>query len=228
MQLVEQIQPDQHHQDVKTQYLKYRVGRIKHQYWLWNRKRTIKLVDWYDALILKNCQPGRTAFFASAGYYLQDIWSNIDSIEIHPVVHRFCPDCIVVSDRQQLASTVTDCYDNFAVVNSRADHWVTVDGLAEHLNNYAKILNPGARVFYSFRDTQIIFNRLTVDHTQYFLNWANSLSVYGFELVWHDVQFAVKEKDHNGCYDGLENPDTTNGNLKFWFVYKGKPWTVIT
>lgn len=31
----------------------------------------------------------------------------------------------------------------------------------------------------------------------------------------------------NGYYDQLENPDTTNGNLKFWFVYKGDPWQPI-
>jgi hypothetical protein len=228
MQLVEQIQPDQHRQDFKTQYIKYRVGRLKHQYWLWNRKRTHKLVDWYDAAIIKNCQPGRTAFFSSAGYYLQDIWGNVDSIELHPVTKKFYSGCIVVSGRQNLDLQVPHRYDNFAVVNNRADHWVTVDGLTEHMINYSKILNPGARVFYSFRDTQIIFNRLTVNHQQYFLDWACGLTARGFELIWHDLQFAVKTPDDNGCYDGLENPDTTNGNLKFWFVYKGTPWTVVT
>jgi hypothetical protein len=228
MQLIEQIYPDQHSQDFKTQYIKYRVGRLKHQYWLWNRKRDHKQVDWYDALILKNCQPGRTAFFSSAGYYLQEIWPEIDSIEMHPVTTKFCPSCILVHSRNNLYSQLGCRYDNFAVVNNRADHWVSVAGLTAHLINYADILNTGARVFYSFRDTQIIFNRLTVDHQQYFLDWAHSLTKHGFKLVWHDTQFAVKQKDHNGCYDGLENPDTTNGNLKFWFVYKGTPWTVTT
>lgn len=228
MQLVEQIQPGHHREDFKTQYIKYRVGRLKHQYWLWNRKRANKLVDWYDALIIKNCQPGRTAFFSSAGYYLRDIWGNIDSIELHSITKKFYNDCIVVSSRRSLETEVLYKYDNFAVVNNRGDHWVTVEGLTDHLINYSKILNPGARVFYSFRDTQIIFNRLTVDHRQYFLHWAHSLKQHGFDLVWHDLQFAVKIPDHNGCYDGLENPDTTNGNLKFWFVYKGTPWTVIT
>ena len=54
-----------------------------------------------------------------------------------------------------------------------------------------------------------------------------SLETIGLTLVWHDIQFAKKEKDPVGNYDGLENPDTTNGNLKFWFVYKGKPWVLI-
>jgi len=228
MQLVEQIQPNNHRQDFKTQYIKYRVGRIKHQYWLWNRKRVNKMINWYDAAIIKNCQLGRTAFFSSAGYYLRDIWPTIDSIELHQITKKFCNDCIVVSSRHCLETEVPHKYDNFAVVNNRGDHWVTIDGLTEHLINYSKILNLGARVFYSFRDTQIIFNRLTTDHRQYFLNWANSLAGQGFELVWSDLQFAVKEKDGAGVYDGLENPDTTNGNLKFWFVYKGTPWTVIT
>jgi len=227
MQLLEQIHPEQHSQNFKTQYIKYRVGRLKHQYWLWNRKRGRKRVDWYDALILKNCQPGRTAFFSSAGYYLQEIWPNIDSIELYPVTKKFCPSCILVNSRNNLYSQVGHRYDNFAVVNNRADHWVSASGLTAHLIDYADLLNPGARVFYSFRDTQIIFNRLIVDQRQYFLDWAHSLIEHGFELVWHDIQFAVKQKDHNGCYDGLENPDTTNGNLKFWFVYKGKKWNTI-
>jgi len=49
--------------------------------------------------------------------------------------------------------------------------------------------------------------------------------ILGLELVWHSVDFTKKLPDSNGYYDQLENPDTTNGNLKFWFVYKGTPWT---
>ena len=88
-------------------------------------------------------------------------------------------------------------------------------------------MNEGGRLFFSYRDTQIQYNRLTVDHYQYFLNWAQSLHSIGLTLVWHDIQFRKKETDGNGNYDGLENPDTTNGNLKFWFVYKGQSWTPL-
>jgi hypothetical protein len=62
----------------------------------------------------------------------------------------------------------------------------------------------------------------------FFLDWAKRLeSECGLELVWHDINFKKKVPDGNGYYDMLENPDTTNGNLKFWFVYKGKPWTPV-
>lgn len=224
MQLVEKLIAIDHKTDFKTRYIKYRVGRLKHQYWLWNRNRSDKIIDKYDAMILKNCQPGTTAFFASAGYYLKDIWPEIDNIETHAVVKEFYPDSLLVSNRQNLSIELDCKYDNFAVVNNRGDHWVDSAGLTQHLRNYSTILTPGARLFYSFRDTQIQFNRLTVDHRDYFFSWAIGLKLHGFELVWHDIKFAVKEKDGAGNYDGLENPDTVNGNLKFWFVYQGEPW----
>lgn len=227
MRLVEQIHTQEHNHKFRTRYMKYRAGRLKHQYWLWNRKHQHKKIDAYDAAILANCQPGNTAFFASAGYYLRDIWPDIDSIELHAVVKEFYPDAIVVSDRARLEQQVPRRYDNFAVVNNRADHWVSLDGLSGHLANYCSILNPGARMFYSFRDTQIHFHRLKVEAVSYFVDWARSLESIGLALVWHDVKFAEKLKDPLGRYDGFENPDTTNGNLKFWFVYRGTPWQVI-
>ena len=211
----------------KTQYIRYRIGRLKHQYWLWNRKRQDQaLVDEYDYKIISNCQPGTTVFFTSAGYYLKDIFPEIQVIETHPVVKTFYPDAYICDDRLKLSSVVPFKADNFAVVNNRGDHWVTIDGLTEHLKNYSTIMNPGCRVFYSFRDTQIHVNRLTVDLEQHFLDWAKSLEALGFLLVWNSIDFKKKQADSNGYYDLAEMPDTTNGNLKFWFVYKGEPWTV--
>jgi len=227
MRLVEQIHTQEHKEDFQTRYIKYRAGRLKHQYWLWNRKRTKKIIDEYDAAILKNCKPGSIAFFASAGYYLREIWPHIDSIEMHPVVKEFYSDVILVTSRGNLQTEVSTRYDNFAVVNNRGDHWVDTTGLTQHLQDYTQILNPGARVFYSFRDTQIQYNRLKVDSVEYFLSWANSLTDIGLTLVWSDINFKKKIKDGAGNYDAFENPDTTNGNLKFWFVYKGLPWTKI-
>jgi len=212
--------------DWKTQYIRYRLGRLKHQYWLWNRKNPDQaLIDEYDYAILRNCQPGRTVFFASAGYYLKDIWPEIESVEMHPVVKTFYPDVHLCSQREQLKNLPWRA-DNFAVVNNRADHWVTVDGLTVHLAHYCAAMNPGCRVFYSFRDTQIHINRLTTDMESLFLNWAQSLESMGLQLVWHSIGFDRKVPDQHGHYDQLENPDTTNGNLKFWFVYKGTPWSI--
>lgn len=226
MQLVEQIHQQEHRTDFKTRYIKYRAGRLKHQYWLWNRKRTQKVVDDYDAFILKNCQPGKIGFFASGGYYLKEIWNEIDSIEMHSVVQEFYPDVLYVASRQQMAQTIPYKYKNFAVVNNRGDHWVSTQGLTEHISHYIKVLEPNARLFYSFRDTQIHYNRLTTDSEQYFLDWAKSLESLGLYLAWHSVDFRKKTKDGAGNYDLMENPDTLNGNIKFWFSYQGKPWTI--
>lgn len=225
MRLVEQIDRRELKSDFCTRYMQYRAGRLKHQYWLWNRRSAVKKVDRYDAMIIKNCQPGRTAFFCSGGYYLKDIWPEIDSLEMHAVVTEFYPNVLLVRSRDCLKD-IQHKYDNFAVVNNRGDHWVDVDGLTGHLVNYSQALNHGARLFYSFRDTQIHYNRLKIDGRSHFLSWARSLSGIGLELVWHDIQFPKKQADENGCYDPYENPDTINGNLKFWFVYKGSPWTI--
>ena len=227
MQLVEKIITADHKTDFKTRYVKYRAGRLKHQYWLWNRKSQNKVVDEYDARILKNCQAGKTAFFASAGYYLKDIWPAIDSIEMHAVVSEFYSDIIFTESRQQLPQVVPYHYDNFAVVNNRGDHWVDVDGLTDHIRNYSTVMNSGCRFFYSFRDTQIHVNRLTIDLECHYLDWAHSLQNIGFDLVWHSINFKRKVPDQNGYYDQLENPDTTNGNLKFWFVYNGQSWDIV-
>lgn len=214
--------------DWRTQYIRYRLGRLKHQYWLWNRKHPDNfLIDQYDHSILKNCQPGNTVFFSSSGYYLKDIWPEITVVEQFPVVKTFYKDVIICEDRADLSKALPVPADNFVVVNNRADMWVNVDGIAEHLDHYTKVMNPGCRVFYSFRDTQMHVNRLNTDMEKHFYTWAMSLKDrLGLELVWHDINFKRKQPDANGYYDMLENPDTTNGNLKFWFVYKGDPWNI--
>jgi hypothetical protein len=215
--------------DWKTLYRRYRLGRLKHSYWLKNRKNKEKVyIDEYDYKILLNCQPGHTLFFSSAGYYLKDIYPEITVVEQFDVVKTFYPDVIICPDRSALQSIVPNKVDNFAMVNNRAEMWTTVDGLTEHLSHYVKIMNPGCRVFYSFRDTQMYVNRLTTDLYYHFLNWAQSLEhKLGLTLSWYDVQFPKKEPNELGNYDLFENPDTTNGNLKFWFTYKGKPWKIV-
>jgi len=209
--------------DWKTQYRRYRTGRLKHQYWLENRRSSTALVDEYDYSILQNCQPGHTVFFSSAGYYLKDIWPEITVVEMFPVVQTFYPNSIYVEDRSQICSRVAPI-DNFACVNNRAEMWCTVDGLTQHFEHYVKAFNPGCRVFYSFRDTQMWVNRLTTDLEDHFLSWAHGLHKLGLRLVWHSIEFPRKVPADDGSYNLLENPDTTNGNLKFWFEYQGNDW----
>jgi hypothetical protein len=216
--------------DWKTQYIRYRLGRLKHQYWLWNRKNTTRaIIDQYDHAIIKNCQSGKTVFFASAGYYMRDIFTDVEVVEMHPVVQTFYPEAYICTDRAELSSVLPFKADNFAVVNNRADIWTELENVTMYCDYYTKAMSPGCRFFYSFRDTQISgLNRLTTDMESHFLNWAKSLQQsLGLTLVWHSIDFSKKTPDHNGYYDQLENPDTTNGNLKFWFVYQGDAWIPI-
>ena len=229
MKIIESFDQSTIKDDWKTLYIRYRLGRLKHQYWLWNRKNAgPALVDEYDYSILKNCQQGNTVFFASAGYYLKDIWPDIQVVEMHKVVKTFYNDVSICNNRSDLASVVPNKADNFAVVNNRGDIWTEIENITGYCAEYVKVMNPGCRFFYSFRDTQISdLNRLTTDMEKFFLDWALSLEkLLGLKLVWHDINFKKKIADSNGYYDQLENPDTTNGNLKFWFVYKGDPWDI--
>lgn len=211
--------------DWRTQYRRYRTGRLKHQYWLENRKSNTALVDEYDYQILKNCQPGHTVFFSSAGYYLKDIWPEITVVELYPIVQTFYPNSVYIDHRSKLAEQVAPI-DNFACVNNRSEMWCTVDGLTEHFKHYTKAFRTGCRVFYSFRDTQMWVNRLTVDLEDHFLSWAHGLAKLDLRLVWHSIELPRKFPDQNGSYNCLENPDTTNGNLKFWFEYQTNKWSV--
>jgi hypothetical protein len=214
-------------QDWKTLYIRYRIGRLRHQYWLWNRKNTDRfLIDSYDKFILENCQSGTTVFYASSGYYLKDLFPEIEVIEQHSIVSSFRPD-VTISDRAGLKDLSIRA-DNFAVVNNRADQGYTISERNQNINHYTEIMNPGCRFFYSFRDTQIpILNRLKIDMEKYWLDWARSLlESHGLALSWHSIQFPKKQPDSHGNYNTLENPDSTNGNIKFIFVYCGNPFDI--
>ena len=195
------------------------MGRLKHQLWLENRKNKNKFViDEYDHFIVRNLRPGNTCAFGSAGYYLDEVIEDLTVVEQWPIVKKFYPKCHIITDRSEIS--YLGKFDNFIVNNNRGDLWETAEGLTKHVMHYTNAMAVGCLFFYSFRDTQIHYNRLTLDHNDYFLSWAHGLTNMGLNLLWHDIKFAVKVKDGEGNYDGFENPDTTNGNIKFVFQFK--------
>jgi len=208
--------------DFKTRYIKFRLGRIKHQLWLNNRKSEHKVLYEEDKKILDKCQNGTTAIFDSAGYYIKDLFPshNIDVIESNPVVQAFYPDCIIC-ERKDLVN-LDKAYDNFIVTNARSDHWVNMDTMGEYFKIYTTVMNKGCRFFYSFRDTQILgFNRLKINMEKFFLDWANNLhQTHGLKLIDHNIMFPKKIKYADSGFNLEENPDTTNGNIKFAFIFE--------
>jgi hypothetical protein len=206
-------------------YIRYRLGRLKHEFWLKNRKsKTEIIVDSYDWFILNNLKPGNTCMFGSAGYYVDQLVENLTVVEQWSVVKGFYPNAVIIKDRKDFGQLYPDTFDNFVVINNRGEHWSGRDGLISHIGNYVKSMRPGCVFFYSFRDTQIdSWNRLTVDHYDYFYEIAEIVKQkYGLNLLWHDIQFAHKEllPPNFNEYDIFENPDTTNGNIKFVFQYQ--------
>jgi len=217
-------------QSFKKQYIKYRVGRIKHELWLKNRKAFDNiLVEKYDWFIINNLKPGKTCFFCSAGYYLEKLVDNLVVIENSEIVKHFYPNAFIINDRTKLSEKFNNTFDNFVVNNNRGDHWGDgIESIKNYIGEYTACLKSGGLLFYSFRDTQIPnWNRLTKDHYDYFYNFAKTLKKqYDLNLIWHDIKFAEKVKDASGNYDMLENPDTSNGNIKFVFQYQKNNWVI--
>ena len=111
------------------------------------------------------------------------------------------------------------------MINNRSDLWTTlypndegIPCLQSYFIEYKKAMKPGCKFFYSFRDTQIPgWNRLSIDHYEYFYKFAIDCKDIGLNLQWHDIQFANKIQRDDGSYDIMENPDSTNGNIKLMF-----------
>lgn len=210
------IDTDQHN------YRRYRMGRLKHELWLRNRKNKNEIViDEYDKFIIDKLQEGKTCIFGSAGYYLEELIPNLTVIEQWPIVKTFYPKAQIINDRSEIAKINGRIFDNFIVVNNRGDIWCELSVVENHISKYVKAMKPNCLFFYSFRDTQIVdWNRLTIDHNVYFETFAKYIEkTYNLKLLWKDIKFITKIKDGNGNYDILENPDTTNGNIKFLFQY---------
>lgn len=208
----------------KHEYIRFRMGRLKHQMWLWNRKRKdAVIIDTHDHFVVRNLKPGATCVFGSAGYYLEDLIDDLTVVEQWDIVKKFYPKAIIVKDRNQLAAQTNRMFDNFVVINNRGDIWCDLATVKQHVTHYTSVMNPGCRFFYSFRDTQIVnWNRLKNDHHEYFYQFGKELEELGLNLIWYDIKFADKTPAGDGSYDMLENPDTTNGNIKFMFEYKTK------
>lgn len=126
----------------RTQYLRFRMGRLKHRYWLTNRKRTDEfIIDSYDHFILHKLRTGPTTIFGSAGYYLEDVIEDLHVVEMHPVVKTFYPQAIIVKDRSEIKNRVPKSA-NFIVNNNRLDHWMpTVEDLNCNIQSYVDCCN---------------------------------------------------------------------------------------
>jgi len=226
----------------KHNYLRFRFGRLKHNFWLKSRKSKHTIyVDAYDNFILQNLKSGKTCYFGSAGYYLDGAINDLTVIEQFPIVKAFYPKAVIVKDRTEIFDHFPKTFDNFVVVNNRADIWTSLydsvdagfdldkPSVEDHVRHYIKSMKDGCIFFYSFRDTQIVnWNRISTDHYDYFYNFALYLKKYGLNLLWHDIKFAKKEKQPDGSYDIMENPDTLNGNLKFIFQYNDNSHVIDT
>lgn len=196
--------------DKKTAYLRYRVSKIKHELWLKSRKSNKVYLTLYDNYILGKLQPGATAIFGSAGYFLEDCVEDLTVIESQEIVKSFYPKAVIVKDRQEIGTLFPNKFNNFIVTNNRSDLWVDTNGLCSYIEQYKKSMQQDCLFFYSLRDTQFTpWNRLKINHYEMFVGVAKEIEKLGFKCLESQMDFA------DG--DGNENPDTTNGNIKYLF-----------
>jgi len=196
--------------DKKTAYLRYRVSKIKHELWLKSRKSNKVYLTSYDNYILGKLQPGATAIFGSAGYFLEDCVEDLTVIESQEIVKSFYPKAVIVKDRQEIGTLFPNKFNNFIVTNNRSDLWVDTNGLCSYIEQYKKSMQQDCLFFYSLRDTQFTpWNRLKINHYEMFVGVAKEIEKLGFKCLESQMDFA------DG--DGNENPDTTNGNIKYLF-----------
>jgi hypothetical protein len=196
----------------RERYLRYRTDKIKHSLWLKTRKSNTNFITEYDNYILKKLQPGKTAIFNSTGYSLEHCIEDLTVIEEQPIVKKFYPKAIIVNDRNDIAHMFPNYFDNFVITNNRSDSWVKADILCSYMAEYRKSMKNDCLFFYSMRDTMFTvppFNRLKVNHYDLFVDLAQKIEKVGFKCCESTIDFA------NG--DGNENPDTTNGNIKYLF-----------
>ena len=194
----------------KIDYLKYRTGKIKHELWLKSRKSDSVYITSYDQCILDNLQEGSTGIFGSAGYFLEDCVEDLTVMEKEPIVKKFYPKAIIVKEREDIGRLYPKHFNNFIVTNNRSDMWCDSKGLIKHIKNYQQAMAPDCLFIYSIRDTQFTpWNRLKINHYKMFVDLAKQIEQIGFKCQQTQIDFA------NG--DGNENPDTTNGNIRYIF-----------
>jgi hypothetical protein len=194
----------------KIAYLKYRTNKIKHELWLRSRKSNNVYITSYDQHILDHLGPGPTAIFGSAGYYLEDCVDDLTVIEKDSIVKKFYPKAVIVDNREDIGKLFPARFKNFIVTNNRSDMWCDAQGLKAHIEKYRTAMAPDCLFFYSIRDTQFTpWNRLKINHYKMFVDLAKQIENIGFECLQTQIDLA------NG--DGNENPDTTNGNIRYIF-----------
>jgi len=131
-------------------------------------------------------------------------------IESQEIVKSFYPKAVIVKDRQEIGTLFPNKFNNFIVTNNRSDLWVDTNGLCSYIEQYKKSMQQDCLFFYSLRDTQFTpWNRLKINHYEMFVGVAKEIEKLGFKCLESQMDFA------DG--DGNENPDTTNGNIKYLF-----------
>lgn len=203
----------------RNQYVAFRAEHPKHMYYLANRKQPEVCLDLYDQYILEHLVPGTTMAFDAAGYYLEEVVSDLIVVERMDIVKVWYPKCLVTTDPASLTH-LHGKINNLIINNTLMLKWKTLEQWTEWWTHNSKLLAPGAQIFCSFRDNRIMRNRLTVNFRSMLTQWLADMEQHGFQVIDYSYDPCVVDDSVTDFRCAGEITDTTNGNLKIHWQYE--------
>ena len=203
----------------KTNYIRWRFSKAKHNYYVKNRRSNNIVLDNYDKYIVENLKPGKTFTYDSAGYYLDPVVDNLTVIELVPIVSIWYPRVVIETDRGSVDHLYNQA-DNFIIINTVRLRWKTFNEYTEYWKYQSRFFKPGAHIFFSFRDIFIFHNRLKYKFSDLLGSWLNSMEDNGFKLI-NLSHTLINTTDQMQDYTHLQEiDDLINGNVKIHWEYQ--------
>lgn len=174
-----------------------------------NKNKKIKKCDTWSKYILTNLVPGNTIVYNCGGLYFTDFHEDITVVENKPCpVYTnkkiYTPNQLSVNKKFNnliLINPITIKY-NFSISNFLTIASNTRGGNIPCLVNWLK---PENRIFLSFSDWMLYFDRLRYSVTDMVKMQVNQLEKNNFSCIFFEV--------------GDVNQDTENGNIKLVLQY---------
>lgn len=211
MEIVEHSINSQNYQTRRLiKYKMWKQSLYKWDEYIANRHRQNKIIDPWSQFCLDNVS-GTVAVYNSGGMFFKDFLSDITVIEHDP-----CP--IEITEMEYVNENFTrfdGSFDTLIMINPIALkyhksiwHFLTVPGAsrAGYKGNLLNWLKPGGRIFLSFSDWHMFYDRLKFGLGEFLAQQIEELESNGINCTIHDL--------------GPSTTDVINGNVKLQLIYK--------
>ena len=182
-------------------YKMWKQSRHKWDSYIHNRHRTDKLCDEWDRYILQQIGKDNAIAYDCGGMFYKDFNPDITVVENYP--------CPVNVDGIQSIDNVDKKFNNMILINpitlkynSSIVHFLTTEHRTRggYKPNLIDWLTEGSKIFLSFSDWHIYFDRLKYSIDEMVERQIHDLEANSFSCLYKDV--------------GNANEDYINGNVK--------------